>query len=121
MKSRPNKSYVLQVMRDGDFDDPWGTAMGWAFACAEALTIVEAEVPEGLEYSPSPFGAVTESYEDVTVLEYLGYDVQADEYGNVTSIVPPKTVDPERIADVQHAARCLDRYLDWCRAAGRDY
>ena len=115
MKDRPNSNYILQVMRDGDMDDPWGTAMAWAFACAETLTVVGADVPAELQYYPSPYVRVEspetyvpESYEDSEVWEYLSY-----ERGNNPSL--------SRVKDVQFAARCLSRYIDWCKAAGRDY
>lgn len=122
MKSRPNSNYVLQVMRDGDFDDPWGTAMAWAFAVAESLTYVAEDIPSELEFRPALAGAVIESYEDATVLEYLGYDVNTDDDGNIVDIVRrPRHDFAERLAAVQFAGRCLARYLDWCRAAGLDY
>lgn len=119
MKSRPNKNYVLQVMRD-DFGvgDEWGIAMAWAFAIAETLTVLGAEVPEEMEYRPSPFvkkgtpeAYYPESYEDAEIWEYLG---------------EPQTAvwdaDTEaRISEVQFAGKCLARYLDWLRAAGMDY
>jgi hypothetical protein len=47
-----------------------------------------------------------ESYEDETVWEYLGYD---------------SGLTLSRVEDVQFAAKCLSRYIDWCRAAGKDY
>lgn len=109
-KSRPNRNYILAVMRDGDMDDPWGTAMAWAFACAESLAVLGEDVPAELEYQPSPFVKVEdpdsyepESYEDETVWEYL------------------QTGGQTGVRHVQFAARCLHRYIDWCRQAGRDY
>ena len=112
MKSRPNKNYILQLMRD-DFGagDEWGIAMSWGFACAETLTVLGADVP--LDYQPSPFVKVEtpetyspESYEDQAVWEYLGYET-----GLTLS----------RVTEVQQACKILDRYLDWLRAAGKDY
>lgn len=112
-RARPNKNYILQVMRDGDMDDPWGTAMAWGFAVAECLTVLGADVPEELEFRPSPFVAVEshetyepDSYEHKVVWEYLG---------------PDTGLTMSRIDDVKFAGRCLARYLDWCKAAGRDY
>jgi hypothetical protein len=115
MKARPNSNYILQVMRDGDVaHDPWGTAMAWAFACAETLTVIGEDVPNELGYRPSPFVRVEtpetynpESYEDEMVWDYLRQG-DGDENSNV-------------IADVQFAAKCLSRYIDWCKAAGRSY
>jgi len=113
MKNRPNKNYILQVMRDGDMSDPFGTAMAWGFACAETLAVVGAQVPPELGYRPSPFVRVEtpetyqpESYEDEVVWEYLGYD---------------SGLTLSRVEDVQFAGRCLHRYIEWCVAAGKDY
>lgn len=114
MKSRPNSNYILAVMRDDMWDDPWGTAMSWAFACAETLTVLGEDVPQELEYRPSPFVMVEdpetyepESYEDREVWEYL-----------LAGALAPAT---DRIADVKFAGRCLSRYIDWCRQAGLNY
>jgi len=106
---RPNSNYILAVMRDGEVD--WSTAMAWAFACAETLTVLGAEVPAELGYQPSPFVAVEspetyepESYENSVVWEFsAGYE------------------DIKAVETIQFAARCLSRYIDWCRAAGKDY
>lgn len=117
MKSRPNKNYILQIMRDSMDNDPWGTAMAWGFACAETLTVLGVEVP-GLDYQPSPFVRVEtpdtyepESYEDMVVWEFL--DLANDE--------PWTAEDEARVSEVQQACKILDRYLDWCVAAGLDY
>ena len=105
MKDRPNSNYILQVMRDGDVaHDPWGTAMAWGFACAENLHALGEDVPDELEYVPSPFGAVIESYEDFEVQSFI----QDSDYFTA-------------IADVKFAARCLSRYINWCERAGRSY
>jgi hypothetical protein len=111
----PNKNYILQLMRDDDLHDSWGTAMAWGFAVAEALTVVGAEVP--MDYSPSPFVQVEspdtyepESYEDAAVWEYLS-DVNEVWDADLAA----------RISEVQQAAKILDRYLDWLRDAGLDY
>jgi hypothetical protein len=115
-KSRPNKNYILQVMRDGDMSDPWGNAMAWAFACAENLTVVGEDVPNELGYRPSPFVRREtpetynpESYEDEIVQSFIAFSTEDD-----------STIQ-DRIAEVQFAARCLSRYIDWCKAAGRNY
>lgn len=110
-KSRPNSNYILQLMRDDDIAyDPWGTAMAWAFGCAETLDVLGADVPDELGYQPSPYVNVEdadtyqpESYPDSEVWSYLQAGGEA------------------AVADVQFAARCLHRYIDWCKAAGKDY
>lgn len=117
---RPNKNYILQVMRD-EFgaDDEWGIAISWAFAVAECLAVIGAAPPAELEYQPSPFVVVQspeeyskavrsgqEPYDHFLVWEYLGYDT-----GLTLS----------RVEEVQQAGKILARYLDWLRAAGKDY
>lgn len=113
---RPNKNYILQLMRDGDMGDPWGTAMAWAFACAETLTVLGVEIP-ALDYQPSPYVRVEapenyypESYEDMAVWEFLD---AISEVWDLDQLA--------RISEVQQACKILDRYLDWCKLAGRDY
>lgn len=102
---RRNHNPILDRMRD-DFDiDAWGTAMGWAFGVAEVIHFrTGLDVPAGLGYSPSVIATDvdTDSYPDNCVLEIF-------ESGIAT---------PE---DLVFAAKCLDRYLDWLRAAGLDY
>ena len=113
MKSRPNSNYILQVMRDSFGDgDPWGTAMAWGFAVAETLTVVGAEVPAEMDYSPSPFVQVEtpetyspESYEDDVVFEYLRDATDLE----------------SAIREVQFAGKCLARYINWLDAAGFSY
>lgn len=113
---------VIEILRDSfDHGDPWGSGMSAAFACAESLTFVGADVPAGLGYRPSIAGPVLESYEDMLVAEYLGCQVEMDDDGNIGDILAPTDVDPRLIEDVTRAALILDRYLDWCIAAGRDY
>lgn len=118
-RQRPNKNYILQVMRDGDFDDPWGLAMSWAFACAENLAAFGQQVPSELGYQMSIAGPCVESYEDFEVAEFLGADV--DHENETVDFDVDVTNFASKVKEVQFAARCLARYLDWCKAAGRDY
>jgi hypothetical protein len=107
MKSRPNANPVLDRMRDDDWDDPWGTAISWAFAVAEVLHAHGETVPTEMQFRPSPVivpdpDREPEEYPDAYVWEMLHAE-------GVT------------IQDLQFAGRCLARYLDWLRAAGKDY
>jgi len=101
---RPNANPILAAMRDDDMSDPWGTAMAWAFGVCDYLHHVALcdDIPEGLGYRPAATvrgeGFDDESYPDATIVN-MGLD-------NLTLI---------------RAAQILDRYLDWCKAAGRDY
>jgi hypothetical protein len=106
-RARPNANYILAIMRDDDLSDPWGTAMAWQFAVCENLAAMGSDVPYTVGYAAGAGGPVIESFEDFEVHAYLmGEDTDAPE---------------PRIAEVERAAVCLDRYLDWCKAAGKDY
>ena len=106
-RARPNRNYILAIMRDDDLSDPWGTAMAWQFAVCENLAAAGSEVPYVLGYGAGAGGPCIESFEDFEVHAYLmGEDSEAPE---------------ERIAEVEQAGHLLRRYIDWCTAAGRDY
>ena len=102
--ARPNANPILAAMRDDDLaHDPWGTAMAWAFGVCDYLHHVAlAEVPAGLGYQPAATmrgeGFDDEAYPDAYIAE-MGLDTFT----------------------LTQAAKVLDRYLDWCKAAGRDY
>ena len=100
-KSRPNANHILAVMRDEFGDgDSWGTAMAWSFACNENLANIGQDTSP--HFKPSILGACIESYQDFEVQEML-----VD--GDVS------------VADVQFAAKCLDRYTTWLDMAGLSY
>lgn len=105
-KNRPNANPILGRMRD-EFGggDPWGTAIGWAFAVADVLHFAAGEpVPAEMQYRPSPVQHEVDRdlYPDAEVLDmYESGELTAD--------------------DLTTAAKCLSRYLDWCKAAGLDY
>jgi hypothetical protein len=107
---RPNANPVLNLMRDDDLGDPWGTAMAWAWSVCVNLDLIGEDVPDALGYSPGAAGAFLESWEDHAVRDYL-----------IAVPGPGEPTADERIAEVGEAALLLDRYLDWCKAAGRDY
>ncbi len=98
-KSRPNVSPVLQVMRD-EFGcgDEWGTVMSWHFAVAEALHFRHGETLPYFRPSPVQRDIDAEQWPDACLAEM-----------NLTT------------GELLHAARCLDRYAEWLRAAGMSY
>jgi hypothetical protein len=103
-------NYILALVRESDIKhDPWGTAMSWQFAVCENLAAMGGEAADSayaLGFTPGAAPCI-ESYEDVEVMDYLT-DLQC--------------ADPdERLREVQYAGRILERYIDWCKAAGRDY
>lgn len=107
MYARPNKNLVLQYMRDDDIaTDPWGTSMAWGFAVAEVLYAAGEEVPDELDYQPSPFVVMSserpDEWPDAEVWDLL-------HNGEIT------------VSELQTAGRCLHRYIELARAAGRDY
>ena len=109
-RMRPNANPILALARDDDWHDPWGTAMTWAYAVCENLAMVDGEIPNGMGYSPSIAGPILEDWAACEVRDYL---MAVPEPGEPTA--------EERITEVEDAARMLDRYLDWCKAAGRAY
>jgi hypothetical protein len=137
---RPNSNPILDMMRDSDWDDAWGTAMGWAFAGCDVLYDADPYmVPTGLEYRPGmggpevPNGSGTPephritladlSYETVAVWCWLHNVSETDPVASDADALP-YWEDPafrERAEVLRTALVCLDRYLDWCKAAGRDY
>lgn len=128
-KSRPNKNYVLRLLRDNwDSADPWGSGMAAAWAVCESLTAIGSDVPASLGYSPGMGGPEVPgvafadggvmsnedvSYETVEVWEYL--DLANKAHADYT------LKDRARVQEVYDAATLLSRYLDWCKLAGRDY
>lgn len=103
---RPNANPVLAYMRDDDLaGDPWGTAMAWAFAVCDYLHHVALDddaIPESLGYRPAAT-MVGEGYEEEGYPEAMIVEMAVDTY------------------TLHMAARVLSRYLDWLKAAGRDY
>jgi hypothetical protein len=103
---RPNANPVLDAMRDDDLGgDPWGTAMSWGFAVCEYLhhvALADDAIPASLGYQPAAV-AQGEGYESESYPEQYIVEMALDTY------------------TLSVAARCLSRYLDWCKAAGRDY
>jgi hypothetical protein len=103
---RPNKNPILDAMRDDDIaHDPWGVAMAWGFACADLLHVMGEDVPAEVQYTPAlglDFNVFPESTEDHRLWEMAQREIVG-------------------VEDVQFALRCLNRYIDWCKAAGRSY
>ena len=109
-RERPNANPVLAMMREDDWrHDPWGTAMAWAYAVCEYLhhiALADEAIPASLGYSPAPFsprGDDTFEPEDGDFASACLVEMAADTY------------------TLSVAARVLSRYLDWCKAAGKDY
>jgi hypothetical protein len=100
-------NYVLALAREDDIKhDPFGTGMAWQFAVCENLAALGSDVPYAVGYASGAGGPVLESWEDQAVYDYL------------TDV----TGDPDaRRAEVEYAARILERFLGWVKAAGRDY
>lgn len=126
---RPNANPILDMMRDSDWDDPWGTAIAWAFSACDVLYDADPNaIPAGLEYRPGMGGPeVPGAVEDV---EDLSWETcQVWEWLHATSVETDPIDLPywedagfrARAAELRFALLCLDRYLDWLKAAGKDY
>lgn len=130
--TRPNSNPILDMMRDADMGDPWGTAMSWGFAVAEVLCDADpSEVPSVLGYRPGMGGP------DVPFMSHDGEEMayhpehvdwetnQVWDYLHQSHAEAPIYWDDPtfegRVRELVTAALCLNRYLDWCRAAGLDY
>lgn len=139
MKNRPNKNHILAVMRDDDFSDPWGTGMSWAFAVAEVLYDADPHmVPTSLDYRPAlggpevPNGLAEPHHITIKDVPWpTSYvwcwlhdldETKPETHPDANDL--PYWEDPTfrtRAEELAVAARCLSRYLDWCKSAGRAY
>lgn len=111
-KGRPNKNYILQLIRDDDIaHDPWGTALSWAFGVAEVLATYSFPVPEEMHYSAGMgLPDVTEEYPDSVINEYLAIESEMADLEILG-----------RVNEIQFAGKCLMRYVKWCEDAGKSY
>lgn len=117
MTRRTAYSPAIDHMIDGfDGGDPWGSAMGMAFALADVCEAVGLTAARDiLEYRPSRYvstpdlDALADAGEDDDVLFEAQCLALAYRDGAVTD------------ADLERGARVLSRYLDMCKRAGRDY
>jgi hypothetical protein len=93
--------------------DPWGTGLLVAGAIADVLYVEHGEIPESAGYRPPMMGSFTRA--DLTYNAVSGEnDLQAD----LLQMLDNEAVT---MADLEHAMRVLDRYLDLVKLAGRDY
>jgi hypothetical protein len=99
--------------------DPYGTAVGLAFDICEVLNAADVEgdiTPEPFarwQYSPSPYVAVPS-------LDTLADEEDGDSYG--VRALAESLRDGEITTDqLIKAGDVLDRYIDLCILAGRDY
>lgn len=137
--TRPNANHILNIMRDDDLSDPWGTAMAWGFAVAEVLYdadpnmvppelgyrpgIAGPEVPNGMD-EPNRITLRDIPYETAAVYCWLhSIDEMADPEALDVNTLPywSDSSFDRRAEELRFAAKCLHRYLEWCKAAGRDY
>jgi hypothetical protein len=88
---------VLMLARDNhDPYDEFAWVQGWRFAIADKLTFDKGEdVPD---FTPSPFGPDTDSFEYAALCETF-----------------------HTVETLWYALKILDRYREWLRAAGKDY
>lgn len=67
---------ILSASRISDWEDPWGTALGWGFPCCAVLEYMGEPIPSKYGYHASMAGAGSDladgSYESAEVVELLG-------------------------------------------------
>jgi hypothetical protein len=117
-KVRPTEAgWLIDEIRMGDFDDPWGTAMEWLFAVCHVLWHHTAEeIPASWEYHHSPVPPTwcvpsverDDSYAESVIMDHWP----------TLSVENPDRGPAEALL---YVGRVLDRYAQWCRLAGRDY
>lgn len=94
--------------------DPWGAGMAALGAVCDVLHEYDGEIPESAEYRPGVFGPDLSGDAARTLLA-----------GMFPERFPGFWVEGYRpdltLADLEHAARVLSRYLDWVCFAGRNY
>ena len=99
-----------------DGGDPWGSAMGMAFALADVCEAVGLTVArDTLDYRPSPYVATP----DLDTLAGAGEedDVTYEAQCLASAYVAGTVTDD----DLVRGARVLGRYLSLCERAGRSY
>lgn len=101
LSARPTRNPILEVMRDTfDGGDAYGSTLMWHFAIADVVFEIVGRTPAHWEFTPSPLGADTDSYEYQTI---IGADVGAT------------------LETLIHAGNVLERYAGQLRLAGEDY
>jgi len=129
----PNANPILALARDDDWNDPWGTAMSWAYGVAECLYDADPNmVPPELEYHPGMGGPEVpyREHDPGMAMSYRGEDVSW-ETNQVWGWLhgehyqqPIYWDDPTfegRVQELVRTANMWHRFLDWCRATGKDY
>lgn len=109
-------SRVLFLLREGwDHGDRWGSAMMAAGAVCDVATVAGEldSIPDGLQYRPG-VGLLSLTLDDLATGDL------ADSY-EVATLAAAYIAGEITGADLDLAARILDRYLDVLRAAGEDY
>jgi hypothetical protein len=92
-----------------DPGDAWGSTMGALFDIAEAMYLRDLTVPAELNFRPSPL--LNRELEPLRRADSFVMDVVLSGF------------DAEELteADLQHAARVLNRMADMLKAQGKDY
>lgn len=112
--TRRGYSPAIDAMIDSfDGGDPFGSAMSMAWAVAECgRAMGEPEPGQRLNYRPSPL-SYTRTIDDLA----------DDTGGDYETTVLAQAIRDGRVTvpDLVVAARVLNRYLNLCRKAGRDY
>lgn len=94
---------LMGEIRNGDFDDAWGTTMGWLFGVAEVMFLRFDDVLPGFRPAPSlSIASIEDDYPAGMVLDYVDNDSVTED-------------------DLRDVFTVMSRYADWLKLADRSY
>lgn len=112
---RPHNPAIDTMIDSFDGADPWGSAMAMAFAVAEVGRAIDHPEPgQILNYRPSAV-AGTVTLDDLADNDEANVDYETE---SLALAVRAREVTEE---DLTMAARILNKYLNLCKLAGKDY
>lgn len=113
---------IVRTMADDDRKhDPWGAGMNTLGAVCDVLHHEGGTIPTEVRYSPGMGGPIV-TYDATTGEGYHANELMAGLHPEQHPGYWVKGYAPNlTIADLEHAAIVLHRYLNLVKLAGRDY
>ena len=126
MLTREQKRKALEIARQDDWDDPWGTAMSHAFAISDTLYHAEADIPGQWGYRHGMFQhdpvADWHPYDQPCPLNHsTDYPDECNCQYPDREYVPFLDAGEFGIELLTYAGNVLDRYCGFVKRAGKDY